>query len=241
MDDPHGKERQQPVPEHAEPPDAPADPTTEPAHAAVEPQREPEPFSDRELRLALVRPHLVIDYVLGAKERLARNLSEGQGLWQLALLLLLTSVLSTIPYGALSPARSFWRIAMLYTGSLAICFPSLHIFAQFLGFPFALAHNLALSLVITSVAGLFTFGFFPIIWFIDFTTRPGSGAVVLPGELSVVLLSVSLLLGIVQMARCVALRTGPRREGGAFGLLIACWLPLFAFITRRMAALLGLI
>lgn len=239
MDEPQEERRQQP--QHAEPPDAPAHPAGEPAEAAEEPQREPEPFSIGELRLALVRPHLVIEYVLGAKERLARTLSEGQGLWQLALLLLLTSVFSTVPYGALSPARSFWRIAVLYTGSLAICFPSLHVFAQFVGFPFALAHNLALSLVITSVAGLFTFAFFPIIWFIDFSTRPGSGAVVLPGGLSVALLSVSLLLGIVQMARCLALRVGRRRGEGAFGLLIACWLPLFAFITRRMAAVLGLI
>ena len=205
------------------------------------PREQAEPFSEDELRRALRRPYLIIEYVLGAKERLARSLSQGRSLWLLAFMLLVTSLLSTVPYGVLSPVKSFWKVAVLYTGSLFICFPCLHMFAQFLGFRFDLAQNSALALVITAVAGLFTFGFFPIIWFIDYTTRPGAGTLILPEQLSVFLLALSLLMGIVQMGRCLALEGMPAGEAGQFGLLVALWLPLLVFITYRMADLLALL
>ena len=149
----------------------------EQAEPSAPPERvaKAEPFSERELMQALARPHRIIECVLGGKERLAANLTSGQALGWLVLLLLATSLLSTIPYGAFSPTRTFWKIAVLYTGSLLLCFPCLHTFAEFLGFRLGLGRTFALALVITSVAGLFTFGFFPIIWFIDFTTQAGAG------------------------------------------------------------------
>ena len=200
-----------------------------------------QPFSPEELRVAFLRPHRIVELILGRKERLARNLWQGRSLWVLALLLLLTSVVSTIPYGALSPTRSFWKIAILYTGSLLICFPCLHVFAQFLGFRLDLSQNFSLALVITSVAGLFTFGFCPIIWFIDYTTQYGAGKVVSPGGLSVFLLGFSLLMGIVHMGRCLLLQNGRARDVALLWVLIGLWLPLLTFITYRMARVLGLL
>ena len=222
-----------------------------PAQAAPECEgiEAPQPFSDDELRRALRRPHRVFEVVLGGRDRLTQNLAEGRGLWWLAALLLATSLLAAVPYGAVAPtaeagvsaATNFWKIVALYTGSLLICFPCLHVFAQFLGFRFRLAQNFALALVITSVAGLFTFGFFPIIWFIDATTEVGPQTFILPWQLSVVLLSVSLAMGVVQMARCLMSRNGLARGSRPFPLLMAFWLALLAFITYRMATVLVLV
>lgn len=202
---------------------------------------EPEPFDEREITRAFVRPHRIIELILGGKDRLARNLTQAHALWALTLLLFLTSLLFTVPYGALSPARSVWKIAVLYTGSLLICFPCLHMFSQFLGIRFNLGQNLALSLVITSVAALFTFGFAPIIWFIDYSMRPEGHADISPAGLSVFLLCLALVMGIIQMGRCLVQRGGMGRTAGAFQLLIILWLPLLLFITYRMASLLELV
>jgi hypothetical protein len=206
--------------------------------AEIEP---PEPFSAAELRRAFVRPHLIVEYVLGGRDRLASNLSSAQALGLLVGLLLVTSLAATIPYGVLSPARNVWKVAVLYTGSLLICFPCLHVFAQFLGFRYRVEQNLALSLVITSAAGLFTFGFFPIIWFIDFSTDADVALTVSVAGLSVWLLAVSLLMGIVQMGRCLMPRNGLAGQRRAFGWLVALWMPVLVFITYRMARVLALI
>ena len=194
-----------------------------------------------ELRRLLLRPYLVADYVLAGKDRLARNLSRGPGVWLVAGILLVTGLVSTVPYGYLCPVGSFWKIAVLYTGSLLICLPCLHIFSQFLGFKFDLAQNLATALVITCVAGLFTFAFFPIIWFIDFTTRCDLATVITPADLSTVLLTVSLLIGVLHMWRCLIRRGGMSAGAVAFQVLIFCWLPLLVFITFRMARVLELL
>jgi hypothetical protein len=134
------------------------------------PPDEVEPFSSHDLFVVLYKPYLIAELVLGGRERLARNLSNGIGIALLALLLLLASVIAPIPYGLFTPSGSFWKIAALYTGSMAICFPCLHIFTQFMGFRIDLARILGLALVITCVAGLFAFGFAPIIGFIYFST-----------------------------------------------------------------------
>jgi hypothetical protein len=211
------------------------------AEPATQDERAPEPFSEEELQRAFVRPHRVIECVLGGKERLAQNLVAARGLARLALLLLLTSLLATVPYGLLSPARSLWKIAVFYAGSLLLCFPSLHVFAQFLGFKFALAQNFALSLVITSVAGLFTFAFAPIIWFIEFTAASDRAFTISPSDLSVLLLGVSLAMGVWQMERCLRLRSGAARERKGLDGLVTAWLVLFVFIAYRMALLLGIV
>jgi len=228
---------QTPPPLSPAPDDAAAQAGAAPSYALAE----AEPFSGWELRRALLRPYLIIEYVLGGRQRLARNLADGRSVWLLAGLLLAAGVVATIPYGALSPVRSFWKIAVLYTGSLLLCFPCLHVFTQFFGFRSSLGRDLALSLVITSVAGLFTFGFFPIIWFIDYSTRADPNAAVSPADLSVFLLGVSLLMGIVHMGRCLVVRRLADREAWSLLLLILLWIPLLIFIHYRMACLLELL
>jgi len=200
-----------------------------------------EPFSDDELRRAFVRPDLAAEVALGGAERLCRNLAEARGLWWLAGLLLATSLVAAVPYGAVPPTASFWRIAALFTGSLAICFPCLHVFSQFLGFRLRLSQNLALSLVLTSVAGLFTLGFFPIVWFIAATVDAAPGSLVQPKGLSVMLLTLSLVMGMVQMGRCLVSRHGLSRQARPFPALMSVWLVLLAFITYRMALVLALL
>ena len=135
-------------------------------------------FTRAEIVRAFVRPYKVIEYVLGGFERLARNIEEGRDLVLLTALLVAASILFAVPYGAVPPARAPWKIVVLYLGSLLICLPSLHVFSQYLGFRLSVLQNTALSLVIPTVAAFFSFGFFPIIWFIHATTPRVEDAVV---------------------------------------------------------------
>jgi hypothetical protein len=199
-----------------------------------------EPFSGEEFRRVIARPHLLVEFILGGKDRLARSLADGKALGGLAAVLLAASILATIPYGLLSPAANFWKIATLYTGSLLICFPCLYAFGQFLGLRLDLARSLALALIITATAGLFTFAFAPIIWFITFSIRVDPQTAIRPRDLSAFLLAVSLLLGLAQMGRCLVDRNGPARRFEHLPYLMASWLPLLLFITWRMACLLEL-
>ena len=210
---------------------------------------DPAPFSRRELESALLRPDIAMEMALGGRDRMARNLSEGSGLGLLAVMLLAASLLAALPYGAVAPLngddamrlRAFWRVAALYTGSLFICFPCLHVFAQFLGCRLTLIQNLVVALLIPAVAGFFSFGFFPIIWFIELTTEATPGRTVSPAHLSTFLLGVGMVMGMAQMARCLLARDGIWRVAVGFPFLIGFWLLLLVFITQRMARLLGLL
>jgi hypothetical protein len=198
------------------------------------------PLTADELRRSVLRPDLLSAHVLDSVDRVARNLAAGEGLWMLIVVLSGASLVATVPFGALSPVASWWKVSVLFTGSLLICLPCLHVFLQFLGFRISLVGNLSLSLVITATAGLFTFGFFPIVWFIDLTTRAGDGTAVPPAALARFLLGVSLVLGIVQMIRCLASSRGGVLGRRAVLAPIVLWLPLLVFIVWRMADVLGL-
>ncbi|MDP6503019.1 MAG: hypothetical protein QF886_05355, partial [Planctomycetota bacterium] len=145
------------------------------------------PFSRQELQKAYVRPYLAIEYILGGRDRLAANLLRGHKLGMVAALLLLTSLFSPIPFGAVPPTNSCLKISILFTGSLFICLPCLHVFSQFLGISLSMTQNLSLALIVSSVAGLFSFGFFPIIWFIDYSTQAVSEAIFSTAGISVFL------------------------------------------------------
>ena len=173
------------------------------------------------------------------RDRVRASLFTGQGIWWLAAMLLSVSLVSTVPYGAISPVRSFWKVAVLFAGSVLICFPCLHVFSQFLGLPGGPGRYLALALMISGVAGLFTFGFAPIIWFIDYTTEAGPDAAVTPYGLSGFLLIFSLVMGIGRMVSCLPMASG--KETLCLPLLIIHWVALMAFITYRMARLLELV
>ena len=207
--------------------------------AKTRPRSPGEALSGEEIRRALVRPDLMFEYVLASRDRMRATLTTARGIWWLAAMLLAVSLASTVPYGAVSPIHSFWKVAVLFVGSVLICLPCLHVFSQFLGMRIDLGKSLALALVITSVAGLFTFGFAPIIWFIDCTTEAGPDAAVTPRGLSVFLLCFSLLMGIGRMATCLPVRCA--KDAPWLPLLMIHWVALIAFITYRMARLLELI
>lgn len=212
----------------------------------------PAPLTRSEMRASLIRPDLLAAHVLGSPRRIAGNLATGCDLWLLTLLLAGASVVATVPFGAVAPAGGALHVAALFTGSLLICLPCLHVFLQFLGFRVTLARNASLALVISATAGLFTFGFFPILWFIDRTTVADGGAAVTPAGLMRLLLGVSLALGLVQMARCLAAGSAAGRpdardavvpldhQGGGMLAPIVLWVGLFVFIVWRMADVLGL-
>jgi len=206
-------------------------------------------FSPEEYGGVLKRPEQTIEYILGSSSRLARSVWDGEAPWRLAAMLLATSLLASIPYGIVSPHpygivsphSNWWKIAVLYCGSLAICFPSLHIFAQFFGVKLKLMRSMALSMIITATAAIFTFGFFPIIWFLSVSIIPGQNSVVGPSQLSTFLLYVSLALGLVQVGRCLSDSSFRRAQRNpSLGFLFILWAPLLIFITHRMACLLEL-
>ena len=178
------------------------------------PREESAAFSDQEYAGVLRQPQRAIEYVLGSKERLARSLWEGPAVWRLGALLLAVSLLAAIPYGLVSPDSAWWKIAALYCGSLGVCFPSLHTFAQFLDVRLDLARSLAMSLIITATAALFTFAFFPVIWFLRHSIVPDDRTAIGPHELSIFLIAVSLALGLVQLGRCLADRAIQRQRRG---------------------------
>jgi hypothetical protein len=198
-------------------------------------------FSPEEYEGVLKQPQQTIEYILGSHGRLARSVWEGESPWRLAVMLLAVSLLASIPYGIVSPHGNWWKITVLYCGSLAICFPSLHIFAQFFGVKLKLMRSLALSMIITATAAIFTFGFSPIIWFLKFSILPREQTVIGPDELSTFLLYVSLALGLVQVGRCLSdpgFRRAQRNPSLIF--LFILWAPLLIFITYRMTCLLRL-
>jgi len=212
----------------------------EAASESAEPEEPIEPLSPRELALSLARPDLAAVHVLGSPERIARTATGDGTLWPLIALLSVVSLVMALPYGALTTPGAFWNIAVLFTGSLLICVPSLLVFLQFLGSNGSLLRDVSFALMISATAGFFTLGFAPIIWFINLTTKTGDGSFVTPGRLSAFLLTLSLSLGIVQMTRCLRSSSAHERLGGRFLVLICVWIVLLVFIVWRMAGELGL-
>ena len=152
--------------------------------------------------------------------------------------MLLGSVLFAVPYGLVLGLDKFWHITALFVGSMVICFPSLQVFSAYLGATITILQNLALALIITAAAALFCFGFFPIYWFLEFTMA--SDAMVTPRQISIALLTVSLIGGISQLNRCVFLDRALRQLRSS-PLLLLFWQALFVFITYRMAVVLGIL
>jgi hypothetical protein len=91
------------------------------------------------------------------------------------------------------------------------------------------------------VAAIFSFGFFPILWFLD-VTMSGAGSASTVHGLSVFLLLTALVAGLMQLCRCL-FRERRIRPGGSFWfwLMIFFWQGLVIFITCRMGLYLELI
>ncbi|MCP4154737.1 MAG: hypothetical protein GY757_43855 [bacterium] len=203
------------------------------------PQEEAVSISKPEILRGFLSPFSTIELFLGSKERLSKTVSQQKNLSLLALLLLFDSLLFPLLYGAIGPVDGAWKICILYTGPLAICFPSLIVFSNYLGFKRSLMQNLVMALLISCTAAMFTFGFAPIIWFIEYTTLASSQT---PASISVFFLFLSLMLGILHNGRCFFFKGVENGRTSEFYQTIwVFWQALLVYIHYRMAELLGLL
>ena len=120
---------------------------------------------------------------------------------------------------------------------MLLCYPSLQVFGAYLGVQLRPAQCLAIALVIPSAAALFTLGFAPIYWFLQWTMPAIDGEWNLT---RIVLLVLSLLLALSHVNRCLYAdaRLSPLRDSWA---LWAGWQLLVVFLTWRMAEALGML
>lgn len=200
---------------------------------------EPIPFSRLELRAMLRAPLRMADLVLGAPRRLATNIAQEHRLPSLLVVLTVATAAFALPFGAVLGLRYWWRVAALLLGALAICVPSLHVFARYLGVGLSWAQTLAVALAASAVTSLFTLAFAPIVGFLRATmTGPDS---VNYGDVAVVLLFAALAVGVAQLFRLLRGGHAWRRIGRTLTLVLIPWLALCLFITVRLAIVLGII
>ncbi|MDH5492205.1 MAG: hypothetical protein OEY14_09640 [Myxococcales bacterium] len=205
-----------------------------PYRVGADPAPVAEPFSRAELLEAMRRPARLIDLILAERARWMRTVSQGQNAALLAALMGLAGLLFALPYGLVLGLDRAWHIAALFLGSVAICWPSLHIFGSYLGLRVETGQSLALGLLVGAVASIFSLGFAPILWFLGATMDPRISAMTL-GTISALLLGVALLVGLAQLRRCLKLR----RADPSLGWLMVIWQGLVLFITYRMGCYLG--
>lgn len=103
----------------------PLDPTPPRKSPATLPEPEAVPFAAGELTACLSRPHRMLDIVLGERLRLAANLRTGKSMAALVTILLLCSVAFAIPFALIDGPSRVAHIAVLFLGSVLLCFPSL--------------------------------------------------------------------------------------------------------------------
>jgi hypothetical protein len=195
------------------------------------------PFDARELRRAAIRPDRVLDLVLVERARLARTIAAGGNLLPLFGILLATSVLSTLPLGAVLGRDRVLGVAALNVGSVALCFPALHVWSAYLGSRNRLGQDAVLALLVSAVAGVFTLAFAPIVWFLRVTTSPGSGEV---DTAATVLLWASVLAGVVQLGRAVGEQWVALSPSRGHRLIMVAWMGLLLFVVHRMSHCFGL-
>jgi hypothetical protein len=213
---------------------AAAAPVAAPA-AAVIPS---EPFTRGELRACLAQPHRTLDVVLAERGRLAASVVAGRELIALVALLLVCSTLFAVPFAAVDGTARAGHVAVLFLGSVLLCFPSLVVFAAYLGVRLAFAQHLTIALLIPAAAALFTFGFFPIHWFLGATMPADS--VWNGSAVRVVLLVCALLLALSHCNRCLFADASLKVLRSSWPLWLG-WQVLLVFITYRMASTLGLL
>jgi hypothetical protein len=190
-------------------------------------------YDARELRSLVLRPHRTIDLVLVDRGRLVSTIARGRDLILLAAVLLATAVLASLPYGAVLSLDRIARVAVWNVGSVAICFPSLHVFGAYLGARNRIAQDLVLALLISAVAGLFAAALAPIAAFVRLTTAHDAALV---DSITGALLAVSMLAGILYFLR-ISLTLSPPR---AHRLATVLWASLLLFVSYRMGAFLGI-
>jgi hypothetical protein len=193
-------------------------------------------FTPGEMHAAMLRPDRAIDLLLTDRDRLGRTLGEGRHLARLGLVMLVSTAVLALPFGIVLGLHHAFAASFLFLGSVAICFPSLHVFCCYLGARMSVSQALGLSLVTSSVASFFALGFAPILWLVRATT-PGGSLVV--GVVTSVLLSIALLAGLAHLARTVLGESLLLPRPGQRFLLFV-WQGLVLFVASRLAQVLGL-
>lgn len=206
------------------------------APPAVAPPPPVAPFTAVELRALARRPDRAFDLLLGSRERLAATVGDERPPWLLAAVLLATTALASLPYGLVHGGLACWKIGALFGGSVLLCWPSLQVFGAYLGRGLQPAQSLALALVISCVAALFTLGFFPILWFLQVTMEHGDRIDAADASLGMIVFA--LLAGLLQLTRCAAENTRLRANRSLPLLLV--WQALVVFVALRMARALAL-
>ena len=194
------------------------------------------PIRDDELRTMLRQPGMAFDLLLGSRERLAATIRDEHPPRTLCVALLVATVVASLPFGLVQGGAAAWKIAALFGGSVLLCWPSLQVFASYLGTPLRPAQSLALALTISAVAALFTLGFAPILWFLRVTMTAGDH--IDATDAACGMLALALLAGLWQLARCSG-ADARLRNHRSFGLLIL-WQLLVVFVAVRMARALAL-
>lgn len=217
---------------------------TDPTSVAATPEAlQPEPvpvlpFTNYELRQSWRQPQRCLEIVLAERARLVASIGTRAHLATLTGLLLMCSIVFALPFGAVLGLQKTGDVALLFTGSVLICFPCLQVFSSYLGVKLTVAQNLTVALLVPSAAALFCFGFFPIHWFLEATMAKDS--VLSAKDIAVGLLAISLLLGLAHLNRCLFFASALRELRSSVFLLFG-WQALLLFITWRMAGVLGIV
>lgn len=196
-----------------------------------------EPFESSSIDRAFRRPDLALDLVLSAPARYSATLaSPTRG--RLVRLTLAVAVLASLPFGFYFGASKLFHVAALFLGSIAICGPSLHVFANYVGVSLRVEQSFGIALLAASVASAFSLGFAPIVFFLRATIADEAERASM-GPLVGILLGLSLAAGMIQVLR--SLTSGPLvPRTASFGFVVCGWFLLLAFIAERMGRVLGL-
>ncbi|MFK7738836.1 MAG: hypothetical protein AB8H80_00835 [Planctomycetota bacterium] len=224
----------------APPPDLP--PSSPPSANAGDTPAVPFEYDELSVAATLRRPHRMLDIVLGERRRLAANMERGFELRALLATLLTCSVLAAVPFALVDGLERIAHVAMLFLGSVLLCYPSLQVFGSYLGIALHPAQYLTIALVIPAAAALFTLGFAPIYWFLSLT-MPGatSGAAAMPSSavrITLLVLAMALALSHINRLLLRDVRLAPLQQNMALWI---GWQVLLVFLTWRMADTLGLI
>lgn len=92
-----------------------------------------EPLSQEEIRASFTRPHRMLDVVLGERFRLSANVRTATNLRGLVAALLVCSTLFSLPFALVDGPSRVLHVALLFLGSVLLCFPSFLVFASYLG------------------------------------------------------------------------------------------------------------
>ncbi|MBK8097142.1 MAG: hypothetical protein IPK26_08545 [Planctomycetes bacterium] len=197
-----------------------------------------EPLSAQELGATCRNPQHLLNLVFGERGRLAATVGHGRGLGTLALVLLFGSSLLVLPFGLALAGSGGWRLPALYTGSVLLCWPSLHIVSVYLGCRCQPTQTLVLALLVALVASLFTLGFAPILWFLDQTMRNADS--IDAHVIGIVLAAIGLLAGLGELLRMM-LKSPLPSTNDVTQVAWLLWAALLVTITWRMARVIGLL